>query len=119
MGLRLLQDGREDVADLGVLPLRALHVHDRGLQDPAECRRLFRFVLLSARERFDRLVEVRAQAPSKLPEIRPAGAEDALAVGIVRQRIQQMLQREIRVPARNSLTEGNMEDDFDGGGKHR
>ena len=118
LGLRLLQNRREDVADLGVLPLRALHVHDRGLQDPAECRRLFRFVLLSARERFDRFVEVRVQAPSELRKIRPAGAEDALAVGIMCQRIQQMLQGEIRVPAGNSLAERNVEDDFNGGGKH-
>ena len=49
-GLRLLQNGREQVADLRLLPLRALHVQHGRLQRPAERRRLLGLALLSARE---------------------------------------------------------------------
>ena len=53
--LRLLKDGRADVAGLHFLPLRALHVQHGGLQHAAERRRLFRLALLAARHLLDRL----------------------------------------------------------------
>ena len=52
--LRLLQDGGDQIADLRLLPLRALHVQHRRLQRAAERRRLFGLALLAARQRFDR-----------------------------------------------------------------
>ena len=51
-------------------------------------------------------------------EIGAAGAENALAVGIVRQRVEQMLEREIGVPARDRFAVGDGEDDFNGGREH-
>ena len=55
--LRLLQDRRDQIAHLRFLPLRALHVQHRRLQRPAERRRLLGLALLSARQRFDRVVQ--------------------------------------------------------------
>src|SRR5919106_5363819 len=51
--LWLLQDGRDQIPNLRLLPLRTLHVQHGGLQRPAKRRRLFRLALLSARQRFD------------------------------------------------------------------
>ena len=118
MGLRLLENGGEDVADLRFLPLRALHVHDGGLEHAPERRRLFRLALLPARELFDRLVEVRAQVSAQQPEVRAAGGENALAVGIMGQRVEQMLECEIRVTTGDGFAERDVEDDFNGGGEH-
>ena len=74
--------------------------------------------LAAARQLLDRLVEVGVQVAAQLPQVGAAGREDALAVGVVEQRVEQMLEREVRVAARHRLAEGDVEDDLDGGGEH-
>ena len=70
-------------------------------------------------ELLDRLVEVRVQVAPQPRQVGAAGRQDALAVGVVRERVEQMLEREVRVPARHGLAVGDGQDDFDGGGEHR
>ena len=72
--LRLLQNRREDVAGLRLLPLRALDVQHRGLQHAAERRRLLGLALLAARQLLDRLVEVGAEIAPQPGQIGAAGA---------------------------------------------
>ena len=117
--LRLLQNGRNQVADLRLLPLRALHVQHRGLQRAPERRCLFGFALASARKGFDRLVKAVADVASQQREVRAARAENTLPVGIVRNRIQEVFEREIGVAARHGFPERDVEHDFDGGREHQ
>ncbi len=98
-GLRLLQDGGKQVADLRLLPLRALDVEDGGLQRPAEGRRLLGLALLAARERLDRRIQAVADLLAQHVQIGAAGAENALAIRIVCKREEQVLEREIGVAA--------------------
>jgi hypothetical protein len=94
-------------------------VQDRGLQHAAECRRLLGFVFLAAGEALDRAVEVEAQVPAETREIGAACRENALAVGVVRQDVQQVFEREVGVAAGDSLAQRDMEDDGYSGGEHR
>ena len=64
-------------------------------------------------------VEILAQRPSQRAEIRAAGRENALAVGVVAQRVEQVFNGEIGVPARGGLAEGYVEDGFYRGREHR
>ena len=118
MGLRLLQNGREDVAGLHFLPLRALDVQHRGLQDAAKRGGLFRFALLSALELLDGVVEVVVQVFAQPRQVGAAPEQDALAFRIVRERVQQMLERQIGVPPRHGLAIGDGQDDFERRGEH-
>ena len=115
MALRLLEDGREDVAGVRFVALRALDVQDRGLQHAAERHRLLGLLLGPAALALDRLVEVRAERAPQRRQVRAAGREDPLAVGIVRERVEQVLEREIRVPPRDRFAERDVEDDFKSG----
>ena len=74
--LRLLQDRGEDVADVGLVALRALDVQHRGLQDAAERRRLLGLPVAAAPDLLDRLVEVFVQPAAQRaagPRRRPRG----------------------------------------------
>ena len=62
----------------------------------------------------DRLVEVLVQVAAQLPEVDAACSEDPFAVGIVRQRVQQVFERQVGVPTRDRLAEGDVQDDFKG-----
>jgi hypothetical protein len=116
--LRLLHDGGQDVARLHLLTPRALHVEDGGLQHAAERERLIRLALLAARELLDRFLQVVVQLAPKLRQVRAAGGEDLLAVRVVREGVEQMFQRQVRVPPRRRLAEGDGQHDFEGGAEH-
>ena len=51
-------------------------------------------------------------------EIGAAGGEDPLAVVVVGERIEQVFERDVGVPARDGFAIRDGEDDFDGGRKH-
>jgi len=108
----LLEDGGQDVTRLHFEPLGALHVEHRRLQHAAERSRLFGFPLLPAPHRFDRRLEVIVEVLAQAGEVGPARRQDALAFLIVRQRVEQVLEREIGVFARNGLAVGDGQDDF-------
>ena len=111
MALRLLKHGREDVADICFVPLCALDVQDGRLQSAPKRRRLLRLLFDSSAEALDRFVEV---CPERAPERRQVGAaglKDSLAVGIVRESIEQVLERDVHVPPRDGFAERDVEDD--------
>ena len=115
MTLGLLQEGREQVAYLRVLPLRALHVQHGGLQYATEGRRLLGLALLASPEPLDRFVEVLIEVLPQAPEVRAAGGEDPFAVAVVCERIQQVLEGRVRVLAGDGLAKRDVQDDFDRG----
>ena len=116
--LRLLHDRGEDVARVRFLALRRLHVQDRRLQHLAERGGLLGLVAAAARHALDRRLEIRAQVAAQLVEIGAARREDPLAVRIVRQDVEQMLEREKGVAARHRFAQRDMKDDGDGGREH-
>ena len=75
--------------------------------------------LLAAGKRLDGFIEAVAHVPSQEVEVGAAGSENALAVRVVGERVEQVLEREIGVAARDRFTERNMEHDLDSGRKHQ
>ena len=114
----LLQRRRDDVARLHFLPSRALHVEHRRLQHAPERERLLGLLLLTARELLDRVLKVLVEIAPELRHVGAAGGEDPLAVRIVRQRVEQVLERQVRVTPRGRFAVGDGQDDFQCGTKH-
>ena len=113
VGLRLLQDRREHVADMRFVALRALHVHDGGLEHPAERGSLLRLPVAPARQMLDRFVEVVVQLPPQRGGIGAAGREDPFAVGVVQQRVEQVFERQVRVAPRHGFAVGDVQNGLD------
>ena len=84
----------------------------------AERGRLFGLALPAAAHLFERGVEVLVELFAKLRQIGAAGRQDPLAFLVVRQGVQQVLERQIGVPARHRFAVGNGQDDFERGGEH-
>ena len=55
----------------------------------------------------------------QLPQIHADRGQDLLAFGIVRERIQQVLERQVRVPTRARFAVGDRENDFESGAEHK
>ncbi len=110
--LVLLQRCREHVARLDFLPARALHVQHGRLQHAPERERLLGLLLLSASELLDRFLEVFVEISPELRQICAARGENPLAVLIVRQRVQQVLERQVRMTPRCRLAVCDGENDF-------
>ena len=94
------------------LPSGALDVEDRRLEHAAERERLLGFLLLTARELLDRILEVLVEIAAELRHVRAAGREDPLAVRVVRQRVEQVLERQVRVAPRGRFPVSDGQDDF-------
>src|SRR5260370_938889 len=90
----------------------------RVLPCAAERGRLLRLAFMPAPDLLDRIVEIRAQLASQTREIRAARAQNALAVRVMRERVEEMLEREIHVAPRDGLAVRDGEDQFKRGGKH-
>jgi hypothetical protein len=65
-----------------------------------------------AAELLDRLLEVLIQIATQLRQVGAAAFENPLAVGVVRQREQEMLERQVGVPARHGFTKRDRQNDF-------
>ena len=109
----LLQDGGDDVAGLHFLPARALHVQHGGLQHALERGGLFRFALAAALLPFDRRLEVGLELLAQRRQIGAARRQDLLALLIVRQRVQQVLERQVGVAARHGFAVRHGQDDLE------
>ncbi len=118
VGLVLLERCREDVARLHFLAPGALDVQDGRLQHAAERQRLFGLLLLPAGELLDRLFEIPVEILAKLRQVGAARGQDALAIGVVGERVQQVLEREVGMPPRGRLSIGNGQDDFESWAEH-
>jgi hypothetical protein len=115
----LLQDGRANVAGLDLGPLRALHVQHRGLQHAAERRRLRWLTLLASLRLLDRVAQVGVEITPQLRQIDAARRQDALALVVVRQRVEQMLERDVGMSPRDRLAVGDRQQYFNRRGEHR
>ena len=118
--LRLLQDRRADVAGLHFLRAArsgraAPRSAARGGTPPSARARAPRRAAAARSTR--RGSASRSRRSSR--QVGAAGGEDPLAVGIVRERVEQVLEREVGVPARDRLAVGDGQDDFDGRRKTR
>ena len=100
------------------LPLRALDVQHGRLQHALERPGLFGLALVPALELLDAFVEILVELLAQSRQIGAAALQDALAFAIVRERVEQVLERQIRMPPRHRLAVGNRQHDFDGGGEH-
>ena len=116
--LRLLEDRRQDVAGMDFGALRALHVQHGRLQHAPERRRLLGLALLAAAQLFHRAIEVSFSSRRSRGRSAPQPFRIRSPSGVVRERVQQVLEREVGVPPRHRLAVGNRQDDFDRGGKH-
>jgi hypothetical protein len=111
--LRLLHQGGEHVAGLHLGPPGALHVEHGRLEHAAEGERLLGLALASARELLDRALQEPVEVVPDAGHVGAAGLEDALAVGIVRQRVEQVLQRQVRMPAARRFAVRDRQDDLE------
>ena len=84
-----------------------------GLQDATERDRLRRVLLASTGELLDLFGQVGVQRLAQLGQIGAARAEDGLAVRVVRQRVEQVLERQVRVPTRGGFAVRDGEDDLE------
>jgi hypothetical protein len=117
--LGLLQHGREQVAGLHLGAVGALDVQDGRLQGAAEGQRLLRLLLAAAGELLDLLAQVAIELPPQRRQVAAARREDALAFGVVREHVEQVLERHVRVAARRGLAVGDTENQFDGVAEHK
>ena len=119
MRLRLLKDGRQDVAGFRLVALRGLDVEHRRLERAAEGRRLFGLTAPAAWKLLDRVAQVAIQLAPQLSGVGAAAAQDPLAVRIVEQGVQQVLESQIGMPTRLRLAVRHVQHDLHGSGKHQ
>ena len=115
--VRLLQDGREDIAEADLVLARALHVEHRRLQHALERQGLLRLAL-PALLRLLEAVEERVEGVPQGRQVGAAGGEDLLALGVVGQHVEQVLEGQVRMPAHRRLAVRDVQDELDGGAEH-
>ncbi len=119
VGLLLLEHRGEDVPGPHFIASCALHVEDRRLQHAPEGERLLRLAAAAAAELLQGFREIRVEIDPELPQIHTDRGEDPFAFGIVREGVQEMLERQVRVPTRACLAVGDRENDFESGTEHK
>ena len=108
----LLQRRRDDVAGMHFLAAGALDVQHRRLQHAPERQRLLRLLLLAARELLDGFLQILVEVAAQLRHVGAAGSQDPFAVGVVRQGVEEVLERQVRMTTRRRLPVGDGEDNF-------
>ena len=115
MAFRLLENRRQNIARVRFVPLCALDVQNRGLQDAAKRHRLLGIPLRPAALPLDRFVEIGAERATQRRQVRAARREDSLAVRVVSEGVEQVLEREIGMLPRERFAERDIENDFKSG----
>jgi len=113
-----LEHGSQHVAGPHLITPGALHVQYGRLQHAAEGERLLRLPVAAAAELLERLRQVRVEVDAELAQIRADGGENLFALGIVRKRVEQVLERQVCMPPRACFPVGNRENDFQSGAEH-
>jgi hypothetical protein len=108
----LLECRGEHVAGLDLLPARTLDVEDGRLEHPAERERLLGLLLLPTAVLLDRVLQILVEILAQFRQVSAARREDPLPVVVVRERIEQVLQRQMCVSPRGRLPVGDRQDDF-------
>ena len=112
IAFRLLQDRGENVADRCFASLRALDMKDGRLEHATKRRRLLGILIRFAPLPLYRLVEIRAQRAAQPRQINATRFENPFAVGVVRDGVQQVFERQVRVPPRHGLSKRDVENNF-------
>ena len=108
----LLQHRREGVSDIRLGLARALHVKNGLLQNTLEGQCLDRLLVRILRHRLDGRLQIFFEVRTKLVQIDPAGHQNVLAFGVIGNRVEQVLEREMRVSSGLSLTIRDVQDHF-------
>ncbi len=116
---RLAQERRQHVADAGFVLARALHVDDGRLQHAAEGERLLRRPARVRRQPLHRLLQEIGELAPQPRHVHARGLEDLLALGVVRRREQQVLHRQVGVPAHHRLACRQVQDALERRAEHR
>ena len=93
--LRLLQHRGDDVAGVHLGLAGALDVQHGRLQHAAEGPGLLGFLLHAPRELLDRLLQEGVEVAPQARQVGAARRQDPLAVEVVRQHVQQVLERQV------------------------
>ena len=110
----LAEDRHEDVSAVDLVLARRLHVGRRALEDALEAEGLLRRLVDARRQALDVLVEVAGHLALELGNVDRAGAQHLDHRGIVQQRVEDVLDRQVLVPAATRLAEGEGERRFEG-----
>ena len=111
----LLKGRGNHVARVDLLTPGALHVKHRRLEHAAEGKRLLRLLLLPASKLLDGFLQVLVEIAAELRHVGAAGTQDALPLRIMRERIEKVLQREVRVAPRRGFAIGDGQNDLECG----
>ncbi len=103
LGPPFLEERRERVSHVGVGFPRALHVEDRLLEHALESERLDGLLAGVLRKKLDPALEVPFEVRPQAIEIDAASGQDLLALRVVGDREQKVLEGEVRVPPRVRL----------------
>jgi hypothetical protein len=85
---------------------------DGRLEDATKRGRLLRILIRFPALPLYRLIEVCAQRAAQPRQINATRFENPFAIGVVRDRIQQVLERQVRVPPRHGLSKRDVENNF-------
>jgi hypothetical protein len=109
VGIRLLEERRQQIAGIDLGLLGVLAVRDRVLEHAVEGQRLARIHRLVARHALEIVGKKLLERALERGQVRPGVQQDLLAALVVRERVEQMLDRQVRVPARDGLAQGGLE----------
>ena len=114
----MLQDGGEHVPESDLVLAGALHVQHGRLQHPLKRDRLVRLPAACAAgkllERAEKLVERMAECR----QVGATGGENLLALRVVRQGVEQVFEREVRMSSCRRLAVGDVQDQLERGTEH-
>ena len=118
VGFLFLEHRREHVAGTHLITAGALHMQYRCLQHAPEGERLLRLAVTPAAELLERFREIRVEVDAELTQVCANGCQNLFALGVVRKRVQQVFERQVRMPPRPGLPVGDGENDFQSGAEH-
>ena len=114
MRIGLAEDRDEDVPAVDLVLARGLHVGRGALQDALEAERLLRRLVDAGRQVLDVPLEIRGHLALEERDVEPAGAQHLRHAGVVQERVEDVLDRQVFVPAPAGLAEGQRERGFEG-----
>ena len=104
----MLEDGRQHVPEPDLVLAGTLYVQDCRLQDPLERESLVRFPASGTAGKLFEGAEKLVEGVSKGRQVAAARGQDLLTVGVVRQGVEQVFKRQMRVPPCRGLPIGDV-----------
>ena len=106
VGVALAVEGDEDVAAVDLVLAARLHLHRGPLQHPGKGAGLLRVAIDTRRQGDEDPLQVFLELAAQFGHPGAAGAEDARGDRIPQQRVEEVLEGDVLVPARLGLREG-------------